>query len=327
MKVAVTGANGFLGSWLVRRLLDDGHQVRAVVRKSSDLSELAELKPEYIFGDIGDSTSLLEAFKDQEIVFHLAGAIAYKKSERALMETVNVQGTQNVVDACVNLQTPQLLHLSSVVAVGASFKQSVLDENSPYLIQKLDLGYFETKRKAEQIVIGAVKENRIRAVCVNPSTIYGAGDAKKGSRKTQVKVARGKFPFYTNGGVNVVAVEDVVDGILLAAKLGKNGERYILSSENMTIKNLFERIAFFAGVKAPQTLMPDWALHTLGFTGDTLNRFGLKGGLSRENAYTASMHHWFSSAKAQKDLGFNPKPSDLAIENSVRWMKENGYLS
>ncbi|MBC7420910.1 MAG: NAD-dependent epimerase/dehydratase family protein [Bdellovibrio sp.] len=326
MKVIVTGANGFLGSWLTKRLLDEGHEVTALVRKSSDLSELESLKPNYVYGDITDLASLKAAFKDQEIVFHLAGAIAYKKSERALMEKVNVHGTQNVVDTCAQLQTPQLLHLSSVVAIGASFKKDVLTESSNYNIQDLDLGYFETKRKAEQIVMHAALENKIRAVCVNPSTIYGAGDAKKSSRKTQVKVAAGKFPFYTNGGVNVVAVEDVVEGILLATKKGKNGERYILSSENMMIKSLFQRIASFANVKAPQILMPNWGLHTLGTVGDTLTAMGMKGGFSRENAYTASMFHWFDSTKAQNDLGFKPSPSDQAIEKSVRWITEHGYL-
>lgn len=326
MKVIVTGANGFLGSWLTKRLLAEGHEVSALVRKTSDLSELADVKPNYIYGDINNFESIEAAFKDNEIVFHLAGAIAYKKSERSLMEKVNVQGTKNVIAACANLGIPQLLHLSSVVAVGASFEPKVLTETSNYNIHHLNLGYFETKHEAEKLVMAAVKENSIRAVCVNPSTIYGAGDAKKGSRKTQVKVAAGRFPFYTNGGVNVVAVEDVVEGILLACQKGKNGERYILSSQNMTIKSLFEKIADLAGVDAPKILMPNWGLHCLGSLGDLLTSVGLKGGLSRENAYTASMFHWFDSAKAQKDLGFRPTSSDFAIERSVRWMKDNGYL-
>ncbi|MBC7740583.1 MAG: NAD-dependent epimerase/dehydratase family protein [Bdellovibrionaceae bacterium] len=326
MKVLVTGANGFLGSWLTKRLLADGHEVTALVRKSSDLSELDFAKPNFFYGDISDVDSLKQSFKNQEIIFHLAGAVAYKKSDRPLMEKVNVEGTRNVVETCAQLQTTKLLHLSSVVAIGSSFKKEILNENSDYKIKNLNLGYFETKRKAEELVVAAAKAGRIYAVCVNPSTIYGAGDAKKGSRKTQVKVAQGKFPFYTNGGVNVVGVEDVVDGILLAVNKGRNGERYILSSENMTIKDLFQKIAKFAGVDAPKILMPDWALHTLGGAGDGLRRLGLKGGLSRENAYTASMYHWFDSAKAKKELGFMPKPANLAIENSVRWMKEHGYL-
>lgn len=327
MKVLVTGANGFLGSWLTRRLLEEGYKVSALVRKNSDLSELADTRPNYVYGDVTDLNSLTSTFKNQEVIFHLAGVIAYKSSERNLMEKVNVGGTRNVLTACQNLNIPKLLHLSSVVAIGSSFEPTVLNENSSYNIHNLNLGYFETKKKAEDLVLNAAKENKIHAVCVNPSTIYGFGDAKKGSRKMQVKVAQGKLPFYTSGGVNVVAVEDVVNGILLAIKKGKNAERYILASENITIQKLFESIASFANEKPPHIKLPNWALHTMGFVGDSLNHFGIKGGLSRENAYTASMYHWFSCEKAKTELGFTPRPSIEAIENSVRWMKDHGYLN
>lgn len=327
MKVLVTGANGFLGSWVTKRLLEEGHQVKALVRKRSDLSELESCKPEYVYGDVTDKASLQHSFRDQEIIFHLAGVIAYKKADRTQMDKVNIGGTQNVVDVCAELEIPKLLHLSSVVAIGSSFKPEVQNEESPYTIARLNLGYFETKRKAEQIVLQAARENRIQAVCVNPSTIYGFGDAKKGSRKTQIKVARGKFKFYTSGGVNVVAAEDVVEGIMLALKKGRNAERYILSSENMTIQNLFERISKFAKVKPPNILMPNWALHSLGFMGDTASRLGFEMNLSQENAYTATLFHWFDCTKAQKELGFKPRAADSAIENSVRWMRDNGYLN
>ena len=171
-------------------------------------------------------------------------------------------------------------------------------------------------------VLNAVASKKLNAVCVNPSTIYGAADAKKGSRKTQVKVARGEFPFYTSGGVNVVAVEDVLDGILAATQRGKIGERYLLTAENILIKELFQQIAGFAGVKAPNVLIPNWILHTLGKIGD---QFGV--GISQENAWAATLFNWFDSSKAKAELGFKPGPSSVAIENSVRWMKDNGLLN
>lgn len=326
MKVLVTGANGFLGAWLTRRLLQEGYQVSALVRKNSDLSELAGVNPNYVYGDVTDKASLLSAFKNQDLIFHLAGVVAYKKSEQAKLESVNVGGTQNVVDVCAELQVPQLLHLSSVVAIGSSFTPTPLTEASPYNIAQLGLGYFDTKHKAEIIVQQAAQQNKIRAICVNPSTIYGFGDAKKGSRKNQLKVARGEMPFYTSGGVNVVAVEDVIEGILLALKNGKNGERYILANENITIKSLFEKIAQFANVKPPQIYMPNWALHTIGFIGDQLQPLGIDIGVSQVNAYTATMFHWFNCTKAQNELGFKPSSSDAAIEKSVKWMHDNGYL-
>lgn len=326
MKALVTGANGFLGAWLTKRLLAEGYETTALVRKSSDLSELENCRPQWAYGDVTDIHSLRSAFKGQDVIFHLAGLISYKPQDQALLERVNIEGTRHVVQVCSELQTPQLLHLSSVVAIGSSFTPSSLNEKSEYTISHLKMGYFDTKKAAEDLVTTAARENRIRAVCVNPSTIYGFGDAKKGSRKNQIKVARGELPFYTGGGVNVVAVEDVIDGILLALRKGQNGERYILASENMTIKSLFEKIAQAASVAAPRHKMPDWALHGIGFLSDSLHPFGVNLGLSRINAYTATMFHWFDSTKAQTELGFKPSSADKAIEKSVRWMQDNGYL-
>ena len=322
MKSLVTGANGFLGSWLCKRLLSDGHQVTALVRKNSDLSEIENLKIDYAYGDLTDTNSLRDAFKNQNQIYHLAGVVAYKASERSKMDLVNVEGTRNVVQVCTEQHIEQLLYLSSVVAVGASFIPEVLNEDSDYNISHLNLGYFETKHLAEKIVMTAATENKINAVCVNPGTIYGPADAKKNSRKMQVKVARGKLPFYTDGGVNVVSVNDVVDGIMNAVRFGKNGQRYILGGENLTIQKLFETIADCAGVSKPKFKIPTPVLHALGFIGD-LTGFGI----SQENAYTASMYHWFDSAKAQRQIQFKLSDSTAAIESSVRWMKDNGYLN
>ncbi|MFN3454643.1 MAG: NAD-dependent epimerase/dehydratase family protein [Pseudobdellovibrio sp.] len=293
MKAIVTGANGFLGSWLCKHLLEAGHDVTALVRQKSDLSEIEHLKLNYLYGDVTDKPSLKDAFKDKDYVFHLAGVIAYKARDRELMNKVNIQGTQNVVDVLSEQKNAKLLNLSSVVAIGASHTPQVLNENSPYTIHDLNLGYFETKHEAEKIVTEAALSKKIHAINVNPSTIYGFGDARKGSRKTQLQVARGKFPFYTKGGVNVVAIEDVVQGIMLAVNKGQNGERYILCGDNLTIKQLFTKIANFSGVKSPSIYMPFPLLKMIGKIGDITGN-----GLSVENAYTASMYHWFSCEKA-----------------------------
>jgi dihydroflavonol-4-reductase len=322
MKSIVTGANGFLGAWLCKRLLEEGHEVTALVRKNSDLSEIQDLKLKYAYGDVTDFESLNTAFKNQNQVYHLAGVVAYKKAERDKMNLVNIEGTRNVVKACENHQPEKLLHLSSVVAVGSSFKPEVLNEKSTYNISHLNLGYFETKHEAEKIVLASAAANKIQAVCVNPGTIYGSADAKKSSRKMQVKVAQGRLPFYTSGGVNVVPVEDVIQGIMSAVQRGKNAERYILGGDNFTIQSLFETIADCAGVKRPRFNLPNSVLFALGFIGD---HTGV--GLSQENAYTATMFHWFDSTKAKNEIQFKPTSSKAAIEASVRWMKDNGYLN
>lgn len=352
LKVLVTGATGFLGQWLVRTLLEQQHQVYVLARNpekakklflnnnlsknldskkssisNSTLASTAELVLQILPGDVTDLSSMQKAFQGMDTVFHLAGVIAYKKKDREQMEQVNVQGTQNVVQACLENKVRRLVYLSSVVAIGAGFSsEQVLNESSTYNIQHLNLGYFETKRKAEDIVKEAVKNKSLDAVILNPSTIYGAGDAEKGSRSMQIKVAKGKFPFYTSGGVNVVAVEDVIQGIISAWHIGRKGERYILSGENMTIQKLFATIAEAAGVPAPNKKLPNWLLHLLGGIGDGMDALGLKGPLSRENAWTSTMFHWFDNSKAKAELGFSPRPSKEAIVNSVQWMKDKHII-
>ena len=326
MKVLVTGANGFLGSWLVRKLCKMQLEVRILVRESSDLSELNGCEFEKLFGDITDLAAVKQACRGVEAVFHLAGLVAYTRKDRSLMQSVNVQGTKNIIAACADADVSRLVHVSSVTAVGASFDKTAMNEESAYNIKHLDLGYFETKREAEEAVIAATRTGKIDAVMVNPSTIYGPGDAKKGSRSAQLKVAKGAMPFFTRGGVNVVDVENVVDGIISAWRNGITGERYILCGENITIEQLFNLIAEKAGVPPPKICMPNFALHLIGKFGDLLERFGSKGPLNSENAWTATLYHWFDSSKAERDLGFKPSSAATAISRSVNWSKENGLI-
>lgn len=327
MKVLVTGASGFVGGWLSRALIEQGVDVRVLARRKSDLSRLDGLPFQRAEGDVTDLNQVTSAVQGMDAVFHLAGLIAYRRQDRAAMENVNVTGTANVISACRTHQTPRLVHMSSVVAVGASFDGKVpLTEKSNYNVEHLDLGYFETKRKAELLVLEAVKNGSIESCIVNPSTIYGPGDAVKGSRGVQTKVARGKFPFYTGGGVNVVAVEDVVEGMIRAWKQGKNGERYILANSNMSIKELFGTIASCAGVPAPYIKLPNFLLHSLGKLGDMAEARGKKALVNSENAWTSTLFHWFDSTKAQKELGLKFRSSQEAIEASVRWSRDNGLL-
>lgn len=327
MKVLVTGATGFVGSWLTRRLLDEGHEVRVLRRERSDLDEIKNLRVEHTLGDVSDSGAVDQAVTNQDLVFHLAGLVGYSRAMRPAMILANVVGTNNIVESCAKHGVKKLVYLSSVVAVGASFDgKAPLDENSDYNLSHLDLGYFETKRKAEEIVLEAARKNRIQAVALNPSTIYGPGDAKKGSRKVQVKVAQGKFPFYPPGGVNVISVEDVVDAIVASIDLGRSGERYILAGENLLIKDVFRLIAHEAGVAPPRIKLPGWLVHAIGRYGDYLEKKDKKGPINSENAWASTLYHWFDASKAKAELGFNPKPAAYAIKQSVDWMKNNGLL-
>ncbi|MCB0379056.1 MAG: NAD-dependent epimerase/dehydratase family protein [Bdellovibrionales bacterium] len=325
-KVLVTGATGFLGRHLVRRLLELNCEVTILVRPSSHLEPFADLELKKAYGDITDTLALLQACEGKDIVYHLAGFIAYKRTDRKAMEKINVQGTRNVVDACITNKVGALVHLSSVVTIGASRGPKALDENAEYNLAKFNLGYFETKRSAEKIIVEAHEEHNLNAFLINPSTIYGAGDATKGSRKTQIKVAKGKFKLYPPGGVNVVYVKDVIDAIIAVTERGKPARRYIVCGDNLTIKELFRIIADEAGVKPPSIPIPKLFIKILGKIGDLMTAFGKETSLSSETAVTSTLYHWFDGSRAQRELQLKPTPSRVAIAESISWMKEKGLL-
>lgn len=324
-KVLITGATGFIGQWLTERLHNEGYEVHALVRNPSVATEIKPFVHTFHKGDVTLPESL-SCIQQMDQVYHLAGVVAYDPRDRQKMEQVNVDGTRHVVEACLKNTRVRLIYLSSVVAIGASEKAQPLDENSPYTIAHYNLGYFETKHEAEKIVLNACKDQNLNAVCVCPSTVYGPGDAKKGSRNMQLKVARGKLKFYTNGGVSIVSIHDLLDLIVKVAQSDIRGERIIASGENITIKELFEIIAKRAGRPAPSILIPNSLLSLLGSIGDAMNRVGLKGPMTSENAVTARMYHWFDHSKATRLFGFKPRPAEQAITESVDWMIEHGYV-
>jgi dihydroflavonol-4-reductase len=285
------------------------------------------LKIQIHHGDITDLDSLKSATKNMDSVFHLAGLIAYSRAERAAMEKINVQGTANVIEACKANKIRRLVHMSSVVAIGASFRPSqVLTEMSPFNLHPYNLGYSETKRRAEELVKAASLHGNIDAVILNPSTVYGPGDAKKGSRKTQLKVARGNFKFYTPGGVSIISVEDFVPAVIAAWKKGRNGERYILAGENISIKQLFEMIAETAGVKPPKILLPRPVLLAIGRIGAAVEAMGRRTSFNSEAAMMAVLYNWYDSSKAQNELGLKVTPARISIQKSVNWMKEHNLI-
>ncbi len=325
MKALVTGASGFVGSALTQKLLDLGHVVTCLSQSGESVLHHPQLKT--VKGDITDLDGLVNAAKDHDHVFHLAGIIAYSRAMRPAMHKVNVVGTDNVIRACETNKVSKLFFMSSVTAIGAGRTASeVLDENSKYNVTDLDLGYFETKREAEELVIAAHRKGRVQVYLANPSTIYGAGDAEKGSRKTQIKVAQGKMPFYTSGGVGVIHIDDVIAGIMRILEVGRPAERYVLASENITIKELFRMIAQEAGVKPPSLYLPNAIVHGLGKIGDWQEAHGKKPVLTSENAWTSTMFHWFKNEKMHKDLGLYPRPARVAIKASVDWMRTNGII-
>jgi len=324
MKALVTGASGFLGVALCKALCEKGVQVNALLRPTSDKSDLGNVT--HHIGDVTDKDSFLKAAQGVDVVFHLAGLVGHSNKQLSDMQQVNVHGTQLAIEVCQK-QNCKLIYISSVVAVGASKKPEVLNEDSFYDPSLSKIAYFSTKKQAEILVQNACKKGKLFAVILNPSTIYGDGDMKKGSRKIQAKVAKGKFPFYTSGGVSVVDLSSVVNACIVALEKGRNKERYILSGENITIKELFYLIAKAADKKPPFIHLNNFLLNPLAGLGTGLNKLGVPFPITSESAKLAQLYHWFDHSKATTELGFSPLKASKAVEHSVKWYLKFGTTS
>lgn len=310
-RVLVFGATGFVGQRLVAALEGQGHEVHRTSRKE---------KGDRLYqGNICDEHFVREVLElvRPDCVFHLAAMISYKKRDRDAMYRINVEGTRNIAEACMMLDV-FLLYCSSVVTVGAATDpSSVLNEKSTYNLRDYDSGYCETKKDAEGLLQEYCAANRLRCVIVNPSNVYGYGDAEKGSRKTQIRVAQGKFPFYPTGGINLVSVEDVCQGMIAAWERGRIGERYILGGDNIAASQLFSQYAAASGASSPWIPVPRFFSLLLSYVGV----------VDYEKAALSSLYFYFSSDKAHTELGYSPKHTPHAIQESVRFMKEKGLLS
>ncbi len=318
MNTLVTGASGFIGSWLVRKLLHEGHKVRVLCRPTSQFPLISDLEFEKAFGDITDLQSLKPALNQIDTVFHLAGCIGYKRSDHALMEQVNVVGTQNIYKLSLENRVKNFIYLSSVTAIGASLSPfQIMDENSEFNLSEFSFGYAESKRKGEKIVLSG--NSSMKCVALNPSTVYGPGDMLKSSRKNQLKAMKGKLLFYPYGGVSVVGIHNVVDAIYKSVELGEHGQRYILSGDNLYIKDLMDKICKASGSKPPKYQIPTFLLNTLGYIGD---HFTNGKPIDSETANVIQLFHWYKNKKAVQKLEFKPSPSDEVIQSSVEWAKK-----
>jgi len=328
-RALVTGGCGFVGSWMCEKLLREGHEVHVFDKQVSDTSlirnscgdkaSLVKLHE----GDIADVDAVLNAIKEVDVIFHLAGVIEYDAKKRGLMEHVNVKGTAALLQAMEKSKQAghpvrRLVQMSSIAAIGFSDDgKHLATEADQYSVGKYNLGYFETKHKGEVLIMNAVKQGLVDAVVVNPTTIYGPGDAYKASRGQQVKTAKGKNKFYTGGGVNVVHVHDATDAIYRAYKMGKTGERYIVAGDNITIKQLVCTIAEAAKVRPPRWYVPNWLILTLGF-------FNIM--LTYERAIVTTKFHWADNSKIKRELGASFRPARDALHDSVAWMRKNGII-
>ncbi len=325
MKALVTGGTGFLGSNLCDALLQRGYQVRILRRASSDTQLIDHLAIEQAIGDVCNIESLRKAMAGIDLVFHTAAMVTFLKRHRDEQLEVNVEGTRNVVQACLASGVRRLVHTSSVAAIGYPPNGELADEQTPFNWEGTS-GYKYSKRAAEQEVYAGV-ERGLDTVIVNPSVIVGERDIHFHGGHLLRAVKKGMTPLYVKGGMNVVYVGDVVNGEILAAEKGKTGERYILGGENLTHKDIFRRTAKIVGGIPAFAPLPIPLLRSAAFFLEGVAKVtGAEPLVSRDLVAGAGRFNWFSSEKAKRELGYSFTPFDIVIRRAYDWYRGKGML-
>lgn len=327
MATMVTGATGFIGSHITRKLVERGERVKVLVRKTSNTKNIDSLDVEKVYGDVGSPDSLRAAFSGCDTLYHTAGFVSFKKSDYQKMIDVNVKGSSNVLAAAMDEGVSRVLFTSSVAAIGVESDGSPVTEATEYDLYSKEIGYMNCKYLAEKEAKRFV-QNGLHVVILNPSVVLGPGDIYLSSSGSVLWFCKKKFPGYMDGTFNVVDVEDVAEGHLLAAEKGKSGERYILANENVDVQGYFALLQKVTGVPAPRMKIPYPFAYTTAFLLERLFGFSFPNYSSLDlDSIKLSKYNWHAdSSKAERELGFTTTPVEETIRKTVEWFRENGYL-
>lgn len=327
MATMVTGATGFIGSHITRKLVERGERVKVLVRKTSDTRNIDSLDVEKVYGDVGNPDSLRTAFSGCETLYHAAGFVSFKKSDYQKMIDVNVKGSSNVLSAAMDAGVSRVLFTSSVAAIGVESDGSPVTEETEYELYSEEIGYMNCKYLAEKEAKRFAR-NGLPVVILNPSVVLGPGDVYLSSSGSVLWFCKRRFPGYMDGTFNVVDAEDVAEGHLLAAEKGKPGERYILANENVDVRGYFALLEKVTGVAAPKIKIPYPFAYTTAFLLERLFGFSFPNYSSLDlDSIKLSRYNWHADAsKAARELGFTTTPVEETIGKTVEWFRENGYL-
>ena len=331
MKAFVTGATGFVGSHVARELAIQGADLRLLVRASSPTRNIDGLQAERVVGDLREPESLRTAIAGCDVVFHVAADYRLWTRDAADMQSMygsNVEGTRALIDAARQAGVRRIVYCSSVATMGFTGNGRPADENSPVRLEDMIGHYKRSKFIAEQVAIEAGKSGG-DVVVVNPTTPVGEGDVKPTpTGRIILDFLKRKFPAYVDTGLNLVDVRQVARGHIAALEKGTPGERYILGGENLTLKQILDKLAAITGLAAPKIRLP-YVFALAAGAGDTVVSGRL---LHREPRVTLDAVRmgrkkmWVSSEKAQRQLGWNIVAVDDALRRAAEWFQANGYV-
>ncbi|WP_158746114.1 hopanoid-associated sugar epimerase [Acidisphaera sp. L21] len=323
----VTGSTGFVGSAVARALLARGHAIRLLVREGSDRSNIAGLPAELAVGDLKEPASLERAAVGCRYVVHVAADYRLWVPDPEAMNRANVDGSRALFLAAQAAGAQRMVYCSSVAALGLVGDGTPGTETTPNSLEKVIGVYKKSKYLAEQAVLALARDG-VPVVIVNPSAPIGPRDIKPTpTGKMITDTAAGRMPAYVDTGLNVVHVDDVAQGHVLALERGRVGECYILGGEDMGMQSLLAMVADIVGRKPPRVKLPVAALYPLALASEGLAKVaGIEPIVTRDILAMAKKKMFFSSAKAQAELGYTYRPAREAVADAIAWFRDAGRL-
>jgi dihydroflavonol-4-reductase len=326
--ILVTGASGFVGSAVAKCLVKAGHEVRALVRPTSPRINLAGLKIEIVEGDLHDAQSIARAMTGIRYLFHVAAD--YRLWARVPDDIVrtNVEGTRLVMTTALRAGVERIVYTSSVATLSPPPKGAQSNESVPLEKEHAIGAYKYSKVAAERLVEAMVAEQSLPAVIVNPSTPIGPGDVRPTpTGRIIIEAAAGRMPAFVDTGLNLVHVDDVAAGHLAALQNGRIGERYILGGQNVLLADMLGEIARLVGLRPPKLRLPRTLIFPIAVGAEAVAHFtGREPFVTTTGLRLAKDHMFFSSAKAERELGYRARPYGEAIADAIGWFRQNGYL-
>ncbi|MFC2117309.1 NAD-dependent epimerase/dehydratase family protein [Bacteroidota bacterium] len=327
LKIFVSGADGFVGSNLLRELLSRNYSIVAFVQSGIDPHTIKNLDIDISYGDLLLPETIDLAMKDCDIVIHTAAITSIWPYRSDIQKNVNIKGTKNIIEAAKKHKIKRFIHIGTANSFGFGSKENPGDENQPYMAGKYKMDYMDTKYEAHKLVLDEVKNNSFPAIIVNPAFMFGPFPSKFGSATMIESIYKQKVPGYTKGGRNYIAVKDVCVAIANAVVQGVIGECYLLANKNLNYKEAFTLIAEVAGVKPPGIYLPAPIVLLYSRLLTFLAKIGkYQPSVNYQMARMSLEGHYYTSKKAVSDLNLPQTSVKKAIEEAFVWMKDNQVL-